>query len=331
MPPLTDSRTFTVTVAEINHAPVLAAVAAQTIDEGNALSLNLSATDVDLPADSLTYTLVSGPSGMSVGLMNGLVTWMPSESQGPSTNTVTVKVTDSGLPPASDTKSFTIVVNEVNTAPVLAAIGDKTVRRSSSLSFALAANDADVPANALTYSLVTGPVGASVDADGTFRWTPSGAESLMTNLVTVRVSDDGAPPLSDTRSFQVVVTSSNSAPVLELIPNQFVNEGALLSVPLSATDTDGPASSLRYTLLSGPSGMTVTGGSITWTPSETQGPGTKPGRSAGHRPRHTALKRLSHVHGRGQRAESRAQLGDSAKRRLERGLRLELQLECERL
>ena len=45
--------------------------------------------------------------------------WTPSEAQGPSTNTFTTVVTDSGAPSKSTTNSFVVTVNEVNSAPVL--------------------------------------------------------------------------------------------------------------------------------------------------------------------------------------------------------------------
>jgi hypothetical protein len=50
------------------------------------------------------------------------VAWTPDENQGPSTNTVVVKVSDDGVPPLSATNSFVVVVTEVNVAPPLVAL-----------------------------------------------------------------------------------------------------------------------------------------------------------------------------------------------------------------
>jgi len=41
--------------------------------------------------------------------------------------------------------------------------------------------------------------------NGRFTWTPPLSQGPATNLVTVRVTDNGIPNLSDTRSFNVVV------------------------------------------------------------------------------------------------------------------------------
>ena len=51
----------------------------------------------------------------------------------------------------------------------------------------------------------------------------------------VRVTDDGIPPLSDTKSFTVTVSAVSGGPVLSLTPNQSVSEQTLLSLQLNAT------------------------------------------------------------------------------------------------
>src|SRR5205814_10665980 len=65
-----------------------------------------------------------------------------------------------------------------------------------------------------------------------------------TNVVTVRVFDNGSPSLSATNSFQVIVTEVNSAPVLTLPANQTIAEQTTLSVTATATDSDLPANTL---------------------------------------------------------------------------------------
>src|SRR5204863_3093422 len=138
-------------------APVLAAIANQTVNEGVSLSVSLSASDPDMPANTLTYSLVSGPSGAAVNPSSGVFSWTPGEQDGSSTQIVTVKVTDNGVPALSDSKSFNITVNEVNSPPVLAAITDQSVNEGVTLNVSLSASDPDIPAQVLTYSIVTGP------------------------------------------------------------------------------------------------------------------------------------------------------------------------------
>ena len=56
----TDETGFTITVTENNTAPVLAAISNQTVAEGALLTVPGGATDADLPAQTLTYSLVGG-------------------------------------------------------------------------------------------------------------------------------------------------------------------------------------------------------------------------------------------------------------------------------
>src|SRR5262245_44046400 len=278
-PSLSDAKTFTVTVNEVNSAPVLGVIANQTVNEGSLLTVTVSATDNDAPANTLTFRLASPPAGASINASSGLFSWTPSESQGPGNSTITVQVTDSGSPPLSDTKTFSVTVNEVNSAPSLGVIANQTVNEGSLLTVTASGTDSDVPANTLTYSLDPGaPAGMTINASsGVLTWTPTEAQGPGTSPVTVRVTDSGTPSLSATRTFNVTVNEVNSAPTLATIANQTVNEGSLLTVTASGSDTDVPANTLTYSLEPGaPAGLTInaSSGVVSWTPTEAQGPST---------------------------------------------------------
>ncbi|MEN9734925.1 MAG: hypothetical protein RLZ45_2920, partial [Verrucomicrobiota bacterium] len=262
------SRLFTVVVREVNQLPVLADIADQTVEEGSTLALELSATDGDVPVQTLTYRLVSGPEGMAVTTA-GRLTWIPTEAQAPSTNGVTVSVSD-GV--GSVNRSFTVVVREVNQLPVLSVIADQTLDEGVTLTLDLSAMDGDVPVQTLTYRLVSGPEGMAVTTAGRLTWTPTEAQAPSTNAVTVSVSDGVG---SVNQSFEVVVREVNQLPVLVEIPDQTIDEGATLTLDLSVTDGDVPVQTLTYRLVSGPEGMAVTAaGRLTWTPTEAQAPST---------------------------------------------------------
>src|SRR5262249_7051543 len=140
------------------------------------------------------------------GATNGLLTWTPTRSQTPSTNAVTVVVTDNGTPALTDTKSIVITVVSVNNAPQLAAISNQIAQVLETLVLTNSATDTDAPAQTLTYSLDPGaPAGATIRAtNGVFTWTPSRAQAHSTNTITVRVTDNGYPPLSDAKTFKVI-------------------------------------------------------------------------------------------------------------------------------
>ena len=198
---------FTLTV--LNVRPVLNTITGQNVNEQTALGVVATATDMDA-SQSLTFGLVFGPGGLTVSPAGGIA-WTPDESQGPSTNLVFVKVTDNGTPPLSATNSFTITVNEVNVAPVLAAMSDRTVNPGQTISFTATATDADIPTNTLTFNLIAPPSGASVDSsNGLFNWRPTVMQANTTNTVQVQVTDYNpfavnSQHLSDTKSFTVIV------------------------------------------------------------------------------------------------------------------------------
>jgi hypothetical protein len=273
-PSLSATNSFTVTVAEANTAPTLTLPPDQTISEEVLWTANAVGADADLPANVLTYELVSGPVGLTVS-SNGVMSWTPTEAQGPSTNVVTVRVFDDGTPSLSATNSFTLTVAEANTAPTLTLPPDQTISEEVLWTANAVGTDADLPANVLTYELVSGPVGLTVSSNGVMSWTPTEAQGPSTNVVTVRVSDDGTPSLSATNSFTVTVAEANTAPTLTLPPDQTISEEVLWTANAVGTDSDLPANVLTYELVSGPVGLTVsTNGVISWTPTEAQGPST---------------------------------------------------------
>src|SRR5439155_711706 len=187
-PALSATNTFSVTVNEVNSAPVLPAQSNRTINELTTLTVTNTATDGDLPANVLTYQLLSPPTGASIN-SNGVITWTPAEGQGPGTVTFTTIVTDNGTPALSGANSFTVTVNEVNSAPVLTAPPDQTINELSALVVTNTASDADLPANTLTFALVSGPSGVAINpATGVLTWTPTEAQGPSTNTITVKVT-----------------------------------------------------------------------------------------------------------------------------------------------
>src|SRR3546814_2287904 len=61
-----------------------------------------------------------------------------------------------------------------NAAPVLQPVGNRSASEGEAVSIQLVATDADHAADALTYTLVSGPAGATVSADGLVQWTAAG-------------------------------------------------------------------------------------------------------------------------------------------------------------
>lgn len=94
-----------------NTPPVLATVANRTIGVGVTLNITNSATDSDVPAQTLAFSLLSAPTNAVLNTNSGLLTWRPLVTQANSTNAFTVMVADNGTPSLSATQSFIVTVS----------------------------------------------------------------------------------------------------------------------------------------------------------------------------------------------------------------------------
>jgi choice-of-anchor C domain-containing protein len=104
------AQTFTVNVLPPNQAPVITSQAPTKATVNGGYSYAATATDPD--EDPLTWTVVSGPMGLSIGASSGVVQWTPTAAQ-EGAHPVTIRVDDPlGL---GATQSFTITVGPADT------------------------------------------------------------------------------------------------------------------------------------------------------------------------------------------------------------------------
>jgi hypothetical protein len=223
-----------------NLPPVLGAISDFTLLEGGTLTFTNVASDADIPANTLLFSLLAAPTNAVLEGTNGVFMWTPLSAQVPSTNVIVVTVTDDGVPAMSATQSFNVVVLQTNHPPVLASIADRMVHAGTLVRFTNAVTDANLPPDALSFSLDAGtPPGATVGAsDGLFLWATSDADANTTNIITVRVTDSGLPPLSDARSFVLTVVER---PLIKSL--EFTNQ----TVQVTWIAVSGQAYQLEYT------------------------------------------------------------------------------------
>jgi hypothetical protein len=102
----------------------------------------------------------------------------------------------------------TLSVNTTNppvfTAPIAGT--NIIINVGVDLSVPCTATDPNTPPLPLTFSLLSGPVGAAVNpGSGTFTWRPTVSQANSVNPVAVVVTDNGVPSLSATNNFAVSV------------------------------------------------------------------------------------------------------------------------------
>jgi hypothetical protein len=106
--------------------PTLAPPGNKYVYLGQTLSFTLQASDADSPSQLLAYNLAAGaPTNAIINLTNGLFTWTPLARQVPSTNLVTVCVTDNGIPPLSSRQSFLLIAGLPPELGAISADGDQ--------------------------------------------------------------------------------------------------------------------------------------------------------------------------------------------------------------
>lgn len=261
----TVTNAFLVIVGEANQVPVMTPPVSEDVDELSTYTQRFSAIDEDVPAQEVTFRLVSGPAGAVIS--EGVFSWTPSEAMGPSVQTIVVAA-DDGL--GSVTQSFTLRVREVNTPPSFSGLLGAAIPKLTPYSQRLVGLDPDLPAQPLSLWMVSGPVGASV-TDGVFHWTPSATQGDLTHRVVVAVSDG---LLSVTNSFSLMVGGENSAPRFTGLSDEQAPELVEFTKVLSVADSDVPTQTLTVSLIEGPAGAEVSGGRFVWFPTEAQGPST---------------------------------------------------------
>jgi hypothetical protein len=152
----------------------------------------------------------------------------------------------------------TLAVTSTNQAPLLAAIPDATVRPDELLVFQISGSDPD--GDHVTFSLDAGaPAGSSITnlvtrilnpggnptfaTNTVFLWTPTRAQASTTNLITVRLTDDGGPPMSSAQTFTVVVLDY----VEIALASTNVESGQSVAVPINLASSDG-VTNLNFTV-----------------------------------------------------------------------------------
>jgi hypothetical protein len=277
--------TVTITVNAINDAPVMTGNQSLATNEDTAANFTLNgATDIDLPAQTISYRVVSAPSN---GTLSGCITagayltdvtctYTPNANFN-GTDTFTYKSNDSVVDSGS-VSTVTITVNSVNDAPVMLSNQSDTTTEDTAINITLSgATDIDLPAQTISYRVVTAPAngtlsncitagGFSTDVNCTY--TPNanfnGTDSF------VYKANDTVVDSSTNSTFTITVTPVNDAPTIPTTQALATNEDTVLNLTLNiGTDIEG--STLSYIKVTDPASgtLTCTGGTsraCTYTP-----------------------------------------------------------------
>lgn len=180
-------QTFTVFVNNpaLNAAPQITSTPNPRAVTAQAYRYEASATDAD--GDTLEYTLVERPQGMTIEASTGVIAWTPTSTQ-LGEHRIKLQAHDGRGGVAWQT--FTVTVADHagggdNGAPVVLSAPAASAKVGYAYSYDVRAEDPE--RDAIAFSLVDAPAGMQIDAQsGRIAWTPS---QIGEYAVRVRVSD----------------------------------------------------------------------------------------------------------------------------------------------
>ena len=231
----TDSLVVTITdIPAVNSTPVVDAGDDQIVLEGSIVTLTATATDAD--DNQLAHTWTYHPL-LNLTLTHATTTssWFTAPDVNANTTITFTLTADDGTAEVSDSVDILIMPTQ-NVHPVLDVILEQAVDEMSTLIFVARATDEDLPSDTLTYGLEDPPAGASMDpATGAFTWTPTEDQNGI-HTITVTVSDGNGG--TDSQDVQVTVNEVNMPPTLDVILAQTIDELAMLTFTVNASDDD---------------------------------------------------------------------------------------------
>jgi hypothetical protein len=237
--------TISLTINSINDAPI-ANDQSKTINEDTTVIITLGATDFD--GDTLTYSILSGPSH---GILSGTeptLTYIPdTDYNGP--DSYTFKVND-GISD-SNTATVNIIIVSVNDAPVA---NSQTVITDQGISVSVILTASDIESDPLTYSVMSGPLYGTLggiapdltytpDADyyGSDSFTFKADDGdLASNLATVSITIifTGNTPEDENVIVTPIDTTTGDSPVTMVFDK--VLQGGETTLTTSGTGTPPP-------------------------------------------------------------------------------------------
>ncbi|MFT5324549.1 MAG: hypothetical protein ACI8P0_002411, partial [Planctomycetaceae bacterium] len=241
-----NTATVTITVNPINDfAPVITsngggASASTNVAENTTAVTTVTATDADLPGDTLTYSISGGADSgkFSINGTTGDLTFAvapdfetPTDVGTDNVYDVIVEVSDGTF---TDTQSIAVTVTAVNdNTPTITSDGGGAsaalnVAENATAVTTVTATDADLPGDTLTYSISGGADSGKFSINGTtgdltfavapdFE-TPTDVGTDNVYDVIVEVSDG---TFTDSQSIAVTVTAENDAPVATADPGDY--------------------------------------------------------------------------------------------------------------
>ncbi|QLE87645.1 tandem-95 repeat protein [Shewanella sp. Scap07] len=236
---------FTITVVNVNEAPVISGSPNLSVLVGEAYSFTPQATDSDTD-DTLRFSIANKPSWLNFNTTTGALTGAPTAEDVGTSLPISLTVSDGEL--SATLASFNIEVIAVNRAPTTNNYG-LTLAEDSSLAITPRATDED--GDPLSYRLVTPPQHGELQSNGqvwlyqpeadyngqdSFEFTASDGEfesQVATVTLTISAVNDAPVAIVDNLSFSQNEANQYS---LNVLSNDYDVDGDELSIVNASVD-----------------------------------------------------------------------------------------------
>ena len=179
----------------VNDPPAITSSPINEVTPGQDYIYQVSVSDVD--SSTFNYVLDESPLGMTINPFTGAVSWpLASIVEGTYTVTISVDDFDGGV----DTQSYSLLA-DLNTEPVFTSIPGLNAYQGELYDYQISAYDAE--GGLLTFNLVQGPIGMSIDGDGRLTWLANTDSGLSVD-VGIIITDEGGK--SVTQNYALSVT-----------------------------------------------------------------------------------------------------------------------------
>lgn len=201
---------ITAQVNSVNDLPNITSTPNLTAKEGTAYSYVFVANDVDA-GDAVTYSYETKPDWLTFDAGSGALFGTPGNNdQGDHAVVLVASDLNSGV----SKQTFTITVENTNSAPVITSVAVTTADDYEPYEYTLTATDSD-PGDVLTFRHITLPPWLTFNASTqVLSGTPTN-DHVGDNLVVLEVTDGFAPV---EQRFTIVVGNTNSAPEITSEP-----------------------------------------------------------------------------------------------------------------
>ncbi len=264
------TQAIAVTVTAVNdNTPVITSLAtANFAENATGTVIDVNATDADLPAQTLTFSITGGADAakFAINATTGIVTFVtspdfeaPTDAGANNVYDLQVTASDGALSVAQSIAVTVTAVND-NTPVITSAATANFAENATGTILTVQATDADLPAQTLTYSISGGVDAAKFAINATtgvltFVTSPNfeaptdvGANNVYNVQVT---ASDGANSTNQALAITVTAVNDNAPVFTSALTASFAENGTGTVIDVNATDADLPGDTLTFSISGG--------------------------------------------------------------------------------